>query len=389
MKYSEIRKLAELGLITPEQADAVAAHFRLSPREPRNYLLIAFSALGGLLVLAGGVLLVSANWEAIPPLAKQISCAALMLAFWAAGLRFLLGKNPRPFVGEALCFVGAGTWLANIALYGQIYQISSEPSRAFGAWFLGIFLLPWCVRLRGVFAMSLVAAAVWIACLLDEADVGEAAFHYFVAFFTGVSALGVFLGGLGEKARERVRGYGPIALWTAFPALILLAQTFCYDEMRASAGAACALVPAGVLFVASLLFTFRKKLGAASVVLATLVGAFPFVPLALGFRTCNSDFDTAIHATMMLSLFVCGAAAMGLGAIVSRRFFVNAGTLMILLAALALTVEVVGSLTSSGLALVLAGTLLLAFGFFLERQRRRLTRSIRKAATEKLESPRA
>lgn len=388
MKYSEIRKLAELGLITSEQADAVAAHFRLSPREPRNYLLIAFSALGGLLVLAGGVLLVSANWEAIPPLAKQISCAALMLAFWAAGLRFLLGKNPRPFVGEALCFVGAGTWLANIALYGQIYQISSEPSRAFGAWFLGIFLLPWCVRLRGVFAMSLVAAAVWIACLLDEADVGEAAFHYFVAFFTGVSALGVFLGGLGEKARERVRGYAPIALWTAFPALILLAQTFCYDEMRASAGAACALVPAGVLFVASLLFTFRKKLGAAGVVLATLVGVFPFAPLALGFRTCNSDFDAAIHATMMLSLFVCGAAAMGLGAIVSRRFFVNAGTLMILLAALALTVEVVGSLTSSGLALVLAGTLLLAFGFFLERQRRRLTRSIRKAATE-LESPRA
>lgn len=388
MKYSEIRKLAELGLITPEQADAVAAHFRLSPREPRNYLLIAFSVLGGLLVLAGVVLLVSANWEAIPPLAKQISCAALMLAFWAAGLRFLLGKNPRPFVGEAICFVGAGTWLANIALYGQIYQISSEPSRAFGAWFLGIFLLPWCVRLRGVFAMSLVAAAVWIACLLDEADVGGAAFHYFVAFFAGVSALGVFLGGLGEKARERVRGYGPIALWTAFPALILLAQVFCYDEVKASSGAAWALVPAGVLFVASLLFTFRKKLGAAGVVLATLVGAFPFVPLALGFRTCNSEFDAAIHATMMLSLFVCGAAAMGLGAIVSRRFFVNAGTLMILLAALALTVEVVGSLTSSGLALVLAGTLLLAFGFFLERQRRRLTRSIRKAATE-LESPRA
>lgn len=388
MKYSEIRKLAELGLITPEQADAVAAHFRLSPREPRNYLLIAFSVLGGLLVLAGVVLLVSANWEAIPPLAKQISCAALMLAFWAAGLRFLLGKNPRPFVGEAICFVGAGTWLANIALYGQIYQISSEPSRAFGAWFLGIFLLPRCVRLRGVFAMSLVAAAVWIACLLDEAHVGGAAFHYFIAFFAGVSALGVFLGGLGEKARERVRGYGPIALWTAFPALILLAQVFCYDEVKASAGAAWALVPAGVLFVASLLFTFRKKLGAAGVVLATLVGAFPFVPLALGFLTCNSEFDAAIHAMMMLSLFVCGAATMGLGAIVSRRFFVNAGTLMILLAALALTVEVVGSLTSSGLALVLAGTLLLAFGFFLERQRRRLTRSIREAATE-LESPRA
>ncbi|MGN0835347.1 MAG: DUF2157 domain-containing protein [Candidatus Spyradosoma sp.] len=381
MKYSEIRNLAELGLITPEQADAVAAHFRLSPREPRNHLLIAFSALGGLLVLAGVVMLVSANWEAIPPLARQISCAALMVAFWAAGLRFLLRKNPRPFVGEALCFVGAGTWLANIALYGQIYQISSEPSRAFGAWFLGIFLLPWCVRLRGVFAMSLFAALLCLACLVDEARAGEAAFHYFIAFFTGVSALGVFLGGLGEKARERVRGYGPIALWTAFPALILIAQFFCHDELEASAGTACALVPAGALFVASLLFSFRKKLGAAGAVFATLVGAFPFVPLALGFWGCHSDFDTAIHVTMMLSLFVCGAAAMGLGAIVSRRFFVNAGALMILLAALALTVEVVGSLTSSGLALILAGALLLAFGFFLERQRRRLTRNIREAAT--------
>lgn len=376
MKYSEILKLAELGLISREQADAVVAHFRLSPREPRNYLLVAFSVLGGLLVLAGVVMLVSANWEAIPPLAKQISCASLMLAFWTAGLRFLFGRNPRPFSGEALCFVGAGTWLANIALYGQIYQISSEPSRAIGAWFLGIFLLPWIARLRGVFAMSLVAATIWLGCRLSETNGGEEFFHYFLALFAGVSALGIFLGELGEKARERVRGYGPIALWTAFPQMILLAQVFCYDDAETSASAVCALVPASLLLVASLLFAFRKKLGAAGIALATLVGAFPLVPLALG---CAGETlsDAQVHAMMMLALFVCGAAAMVLGAIVSRRFFVNAGTLMILLAAFALVVNVVGSLMCSGVALIFAGTLLLAFGFFLERQRRRLTKLIR------------
>lgn len=383
MKYSEIRNLAELGLISSEQADAVAAHFRLSPREPRNYLLIAFSVLGGLLLLAGVIMLVAANWANVPPLARQISGVVLMLVCWAAGLRFLLrAENPRPFFGEALCFVGAGMWLANIALYGQIYQISSEPSRAFGAWFLGIFLLPWLVRLRGVFVMTLLAAAILLGCLLEENFHGSASafYFFFLAFFAGVSALGVFLCGLNENSRERVRGYGPIALWTAFPMLILLAQIFCYDSEDAHASAAFALVPACVLLFASLAVSFRKKLSAGGFLLAALISLFPLVSLALGFWRKFADkgefCEPTSRAVMIATLFVCGAAAMVFGAHVSRKFFVNAGALMIVFAAFALVVTVVGSLTSSGFALIFAGALLLAGGFFLERQRRKLTKRI-------------
>lgn len=388
MKYTEIRNLADLGLITPEQADAVAARFRLSPREPRNYPLIAFSLLGGLLALAGAALLVSANWEATPPLVKQISCAGLMLAAWAAGLRFLLrAENPRPIFGEALCLVGAGMWLSNIALYGQIYQISSEPSRAFGAWFLGIFLLPLLVRLRGVFAASLLAAGFWAGYAVVEhgerfGDTGKNLFFCLFAFFAAVSALGIFLGELNEGARERVRGYGPIALWTAFPLMILFAQVFCYEEIQATASAAAMVVPASALLVASLLFSFRKKLGAGGRVLAVIVGAFPLFTLALGFLEKSSDgrvSDNLIHASAAGSLFVCGVAAMALGAIVARRFFVNAGTLMILFAALALVMNaanVLGSLTGGGLALVFGGAGLLASAFFLERRRRDLVGKI-------------
>ena len=71
MKYSDVEKLLELNLISPEQKDAIVARLKLSPSATRNYLLIALSSLGGLLILAGIILLISANWESIPALAKQ------------------------------------------------------------------------------------------------------------------------------------------------------------------------------------------------------------------------------------------------------------------------------------------------------------------------------
>ena len=391
MKYSDAEKLLELGLISREQKDAIVAQLKLTPSASRNYLLIALSSVGGLLVLAGIILLISANWEAIPPLAKQISAAAIMLAFWIFGLRFICRKeNPRPILGEGLCLVGAGTWLANIALYGQIYQISSEPSKAIGAWFLGIFLIPWLVRLRGVFVLSLVAAGIWLGLKLDEIDGGSDAvsYFYFLAFFTGVSALGIFVGNLKEETRERFRGYGPLAAWTAFPILVFMAQIFCYDEIDFYPKSLFALVPASAILLAALLVSFWKKLNKPGVAAAILLGAFPLVPLALSYAdSCkNNPGDDFLHAAMMGTLFVCGSAAMVLGAQVARKFYVNLGALMILLAALALAVEVVGSLTSSGFALILAGTFLLVFGYFLERGRRKITAKIKDSESQQAES---
>ncbi|MBQ9759259.1 MAG: DUF2157 domain-containing protein [Opitutales bacterium] len=384
MKYSDAEKLLELGLISREQRDAIVEQLKLSPAASRNYLLIAFSCLGGVLVLAGIILLISANWAEIPPLAKQISAAALMLAFWIFGLRFVCRKeNPRPILGESLCFVGAGLWLGNIALYGQIYQISSEPSKAIGAWVLGIFLLPWLVRLRGVFLMSLVAAFIWLCCKAEEVpnDIDEVFYFHFLAFFAAVSALGIFLSNLKNETRERVRGYGPLAAWTAFPALVLLAQPLCYVRLFDYDGKVL-LVPAGLLLIASLLFSFRKKLGALGNVAAILLGAFPLVPLGLGYLDSATQTPAdVIHALMIGTLFVCGNAAMVLGAKVTKKFYVNLGAMMIFLSAIALALEVVGSLTSSGLALIAAGVFLIIVGYVLERQRRKITAKIKEEAS--------
>ncbi len=385
MKYDDAEKLLELGLISREQRDAIINRLKLSPAASRNYLLVAFSCLGGVLVLAGIILLISANWAEIPPLAKQISAAALMLAFWIFGLRFVCREeNPRPILGESLCFVGSGMWLGNIALYGQIYQISSEPSKAIGAWFLGIFLIPWLVRLRGVFLMSLVAAFIWLCCKAEEAihPAYNAYYFHFLAFFATISALGIFLSGLKDETRERVRGYGPIAAWTAFPALILLAQIFCWEEAPLHSknvlNTTATLVSASLILGTSLLFSFRKKLGVLGGGAAILLGAFPLVPLVLGYLdSATQTPGDVIHALMMGTLFVCGNAAMIFGAKVTKKFYVNLGAMMIFLSAIALAIEVVGSLTSSGLALIAAGVFLIVVGYVLERRRRKITAKIK------------
>ena len=278
-------------------------------------------------------------------------------------------------------------WLGNIALYGQIYQISSEPSKAIGAWFLGIFLLPWLARLRGVFLMSLGAAFIWLCCKAGEAiyPADNAYYFHFLAFFAAISALGIFLSNLKNETRERVRGYGPLAAWTAFPALVLLTQPFCYSRLFDYAEVLCAgaltLVPASLILGTSLLFSFRKKLGALGGGAAILLGAFPLVPLGLGYLdTATQTPNDVIHALMMGALFVCGNAAMVLGAKVAKKFYVNLGAMMIFLSAIALAIEVVGSLTSSGLALIAAGVFLIVVGYVLERRRRKITAKIKEEA---------
>ena len=64
MKLSDIEKLHELGLISAEQRQKIIETLGL--KEESSRLLWILSALGAVLIVAGIILLISANWEAIP-----------------------------------------------------------------------------------------------------------------------------------------------------------------------------------------------------------------------------------------------------------------------------------------------------------------------------------
>jgi len=144
MKYADIQKIHDAGLITDDQRREITDHFKL--KEDDNKFLVIISFVGAVLVLGGIILLIASNWAEIPRGVKIVAGLLLMVGFHAGGwyLREVQAKYLKS--GEALHLVGSGLFLGNIALIGQIYNISSRVPNAFLLWWVGIAALPWPLR---------------------------------------------------------------------------------------------------------------------------------------------------------------------------------------------------------------------------------------------------
>ena len=64
MKYADIQKLHDAGLITDEQRRKIIGHFKL--KEDGGNFLAIISVIGAVLIAAGIALLISAHWNEIP-----------------------------------------------------------------------------------------------------------------------------------------------------------------------------------------------------------------------------------------------------------------------------------------------------------------------------------
>src|SRR4051812_29632594 len=114
MKLSDIQEIHDAGLISEEQRRNIIDHFRLE--HPQNRFLAILVTLGGVSVLVGVILVISANWNSIPGAAKITTGALLMCAAHFMGWK-LRGAGETPSkLSEVFHFIGAGMFLANIAL---------------------------------------------------------------------------------------------------------------------------------------------------------------------------------------------------------------------------------------------------------------------------------
>jgi uncharacterized membrane protein len=206
MKLSDVDDIHKAGLITEDQRQAIVAHFELD-RES-NRLLAILSVIGAVLVSAGIILLIASNWDAIPRFVKLAGGLALLGGAHAGG-RFIGRDGRHPHVAEALHLIGSVMFLANIALVGQIYHLSSRPPNAILLWLLGIAPLAWILRSKPQHILTLGVLALWLGLELNQRDSalyfgGEARqFMLYVIIAVAFSGLGLLL------QRSRVPEFGP------------------------------------------------------------------------------------------------------------------------------------------------------------------------------------
>lgn len=125
----------------------------------RVLMVIAALLLGGAVLL-----LIAANWEAIPRLARLVGIVALI---WAAYLlAAVLRIRSAPRLSEAVLVMGTLFFGGAIALVGQMYHLSGDATDAAIVWFAGAVIAALLFRSPAVtgvaaFLAFVVAYAEW------------------------------------------------------------------------------------------------------------------------------------------------------------------------------------------------------------------------------------
>jgi uncharacterized membrane protein len=390
MKYSDIEKIEQAGLITAEQRQQIVAHFKL--KEETSKTLMIFSFVGAILVVGGIMLLVGAHWDEIPRGIKIAVGLALMIGAHGAGwyLREVQGVYRKS--GEALHLVGSGLFLANIALIGQIYHLSSRLPNAFLLWCAGIAALPWLLRSKAQHVLFLIAFGIWFGMEINDRSsiifFGDDEYQLLLYAALGLVYLGAgyclrrsrfadFAGPtekLGLLAMQTFafpmtwqvfykseRSVGQISPWV-FPILCLLAL---------------ALLAGGIPRLSNLTRQWRLTWGLALAGVGALLAGELYMAPQWNQIITGASPHTEYQWLCSMALFVFCLLQIQVGVQQRSRFTVNLGVAFIALHILSVYLNLFGSMARTGLMFVVSGVFLIAFGIFLEKRRRSLMQQIK------------
>lgn len=371
------------GVITPEQAERIAAlHPEAEGAAARRFLMV-LTMLGGVLCVVGLALIISANWQHVHRWVKIGSLVTLLGA--AYGFGYWLKEGPRQMVrtGEALLMAGCVMFMLGIALVGQIFHLSGRPGDAVLLWIAGIAAVPLLARARGAFFVLLAAvyAWVWVEAVanggrLTGLVVGR---NEEVALLFALLCLSLVLFWTAEWWREGWREFaGMQRAWALLGvgATVYAAGFFnhtWYDDggLEPTAAGVMLGVAALVAAVAARIdFTSWRRLSpwvvlaAASAVVA--VSGF----LGGDVRAVGAWLSSA--CLIVLGVFMARA-----GLQEGKPWLVNAGIGFIALTILTRYFDFFASMLDQGLMFLVSGIVVLGVGWVAERKRRTLMRAIK------------
>jgi uncharacterized membrane protein len=380
MKTSDIDRIHAAGLISTEQRGAIVEHFQLD-RET-NKLMVILSIIGAVLVSAGVILSIAANWEEIPRFAKLAGGLGLMLGCHFGGSR--LRKDDRhPVVGQALHLVGSGLFLANIALVGQIYNLSSRPPNAILLWWLGIAPLAWILRSRAQHILTLCALGLWLGLELNQRDSllffdgGARQFMFYALFGVCFAGFGMWL------SRTKFPEFGPTT--EKFGLLVMhivsypLTLGFFYGSDKVATGAWVASGVTTALAVGFIALSLKNErlLGDRqwrwtwALALAGIL-ALGWVGLLVRMESGYGYYERHLgpHWIAVPALFFFCLLQVQVGLLRRSPWLVNVAMTFLALHVVTAYFQLFGTMGTTGLMFIVTGLFLVGLAFFLERKRR-------------------
>jgi len=395
MKYADVQRLHETGLITGEQRQKIIEHFNLKDDGGNKFLAIV-SIIGALLIAAGIILLISAHWNEIPRGAKIAGGVLLMLGFHAGGwwLREIHGQYRK--TGEALHLIGSCLFLANIALLGQIYNIVSRPPDAFLLWWIGIAALPWLLRSKAQHVLLLLAFGIWFGLEVNERGswiyCGEDGRQLLLYALLGLFYLGagwVLRPGAFAEFAGVTEKFGLLAFLIFFYPLTWKGFSGNWEnsdihQWLFPALGLAALLPlaAGIRNLRALTAQWRLTWFTALLAMMVFMATVWFDCWQLEHSAGPRYYywgESWSYLVGTLALFVFCLLQIQIGLHERSPFLVNLGVVFVALDIIAAYFDLLGSMARTGLMFVISGVFLILFGVYLEKKRRNLMRQIKSA----------
>jgi uncharacterized membrane protein len=395
---SEVAGWQQDGMIRPDQAEALLAHYGLMAGETektlrRSRFVTILAVLGVVLIGIGVILMVGANWQEIPKLGRLGILVLATLACYISGYRMAYQSQTYPKVGMALLLLGSLIWGAGIFLIGQMYQAGGEggEKNAVLYWFIGVAPLAYILLSPLHLTLSLALGTIWFIMGLTTIANVPAHAHMLPFLLLGVALYSLgHLHSLWPKAERLNLPYRWLGLVYVFAALYAFSfKDLWYESYYSASGAEYshlwvwlgpilaigAMVTIGMTLTRdhrdrtsiheSLALFFLLALGAGilaagpALCVVTHVGAYS-----------SGNIGAAAFFNLVLLAAEIGVIALGWAR--GEAGLVNFGILVFSLQVFTRYFDLLGTMFSGGLMFIGAGLLLVVGGFLMERSRRRL-----------------
>lgn len=155
---ADIARWQQKGLLTADLAGKLVAEAKDNYRAGIGFGQV-LAILAGLLLAAAILIMVAANWEAIPRLWRVATLFVLLAAGYIGGA--VLKLRGQEGFGEAAWLVAAATFGGAIALVSQMYHISGDETQAILVWCLATGIAAAALRSPGLTIAAVVLAMVW------------------------------------------------------------------------------------------------------------------------------------------------------------------------------------------------------------------------------------
>lgn len=155
----ELPRWVEQGWVAPANRRAILDDVAARASQV-NYLTLALSLLGVVLLGAGVITFFAANWGVIPKIGKlALLFGVLWAAYAAAG--YVLGRGDSPHLGQALVLLAVLLFGANIMLIAQAYHIDAHYPDGVLTWALGALLAAWLLASQPALAAAIALGVLW------------------------------------------------------------------------------------------------------------------------------------------------------------------------------------------------------------------------------------